>query len=255
MASGPVDDLTTPQRPLKILTANLFLYNRSPVALLEWIAQENPELIALQEFSLANEQDVEQALAERYPHQLLFPREDPLGMAVFSRYPITRVSIPLIPGMSFRRDMNLVVQLDLPAEGAHPASQVTVFNLHPVPPLGNGARIRDAEIALFGEVAGSIKGPVVVVGDFNMTPWSPHFKAFRQKSGLRTADDGRYKSPTWPTKGILGTAALLPEPLKFLTRIPIDYVLFSRDIRLVRQEIGPSSGSDHFPLLVELLVP
>jgi len=244
------------QRPFKIVSANLFFQNPNPLALLTWIEQERPDFIALQEYGQRAAPIIDGALAQAYPHKLVYPREDPTGMAVFSRYPFTRVTVPPVPGMVFRFDANLVVRVDLPAEGAHPASQITVFNLHPLPPIEmTGPSIRNLELALFGNLAGEHVGPLVIAGDLNITPWSPYFTAFRKATGLVSAYDGQFMEPTWPVAGILGTARFLPESLQFLVRIPIDYVFFSPDIHVVRQERGPDVGSDHFPHVVELLVP
>ena len=39
-----------------------------------------------------------------------------------------------------------------------------------------------------------------------------------------------------------------------LLRIPIDYCLVSEGIGVMDVQVGPDIGSDHFPLIVDLLV-
>jgi len=37
--------------------------------------------------------------------------------------------------------------------------------------------------------------------------------------------------------------------------IPIDHCLHSREVRIVRKQIGPDVGSDHYPVVVDFFLP
>jgi endonuclease/exonuclease/phosphatase family metal-dependent hydrolase len=84
------------------------------------------------------------------------------------------------------------------------------------------------------------KREVVVMGDFNTTPWSGRYKQFLQDSDLRNSLRGFGLQPTWH--------AALPSPLM----IAIDHCLHSPSIRTLNRATGANIGSDHLPLLVEL---
>lgn len=71
----------------------------------------------------------------------------------------------------------------------------------------------------------------IVLGDFNMTPWSPKFSTL---PGTR-AGNPRF-SMTWPS--------IFP-----LLGMNIDHIMFSEDLELVEYEILRSIGSDHYPVL------
>ena len=81
-------------------------------------------------------------------------------------------------------------------------------------------------------------GPTMLMGDLNTTPWAPTFRDFLDSSGMRDSRGGFGLQVTWPT--------YLPPLL-----IPIDHALVSPDISVRHFEVGPSVGSDHYPLLLD----
>ena len=78
-----------------------------------------------------------------------------------------------------------------------------------------------------------------MIGDFNLTPFSPYFRAFADASGLRPVRAGFWPKSTWP--GMLASAWL---------GIPIDHAFIADDLKVVSHEIGPHLGSDHLPVLI-----
>jgi endonuclease/exonuclease/phosphatase (EEP) superfamily protein YafD len=88
-----------------------------------------------------------------------------------------------------------------------------------------------------------VSGPVVVVGDLNITPYSPLFQDWLARTGLTDTRRGRTLSPSWPVQ--------LP-----IVGVPIDHCVVSHDVVIVRHRRLPAFGSDHYPILAELaLVP
>ena len=80
---------------------------------------------------------------------------------------------------------------------------------------------------------------MIVAGDFNTTPWSPHFGDLLAAAGLRNAAEGKGYIPTWPT-------------WFWPARIPIYYVLLKGPIAVTTVRRGPAVGSDHFPIIADL---
>ena len=74
------------------------------------------------------------------------------------------------------------------------------------------------------------------------SPWGAHFRRLVHDSGLRDSAQGRGVHPSWP--------AIDP-----LLRIPIDHCLLSPCIGLVDRRVGPDIGSDHYPLIVDFVLP
>jgi endonuclease/exonuclease/phosphatase (EEP) superfamily protein YafD len=80
-------------------------------------------------------------------------------------------------------------------------------------------------------------GPRMVIGDFNVTPFSPLFDDLLRDTGLIDARRVQGLQVTWPTYAL---------PLW----IAIDHCLVDEAIPVVDVRHGPDIGSDHYPLEV-----
>ena len=78
---------------------------------------------------------------------------------------------------------------------------------------------------------------MVLVGDFNSSPYAAHLRDFAERREMSMA----YGLPgTW--------YSVLPA----IGRVTIDNVLVSRDLHLSNRQVGPNTGSDHSPVYVEI---
>lgn len=117
--------------------------------------------------------------------------------------------------------------------------KMRVIGVHPVPPVGeNKSQSRNVQLSALAHYVAENPLPTVIVGDFNMTPYSPYFKDILEVSGLQDAREGSQSS--WP--------AFLPAFL----RIPIDHTLVSPDFAVVSRQVGKDIGSDHLPVQMEI---
>lgn len=171
-----------------------------------------------------------------YPHRVLRPRNSAWGIAVYSRVPIIEADdLPLDDGRS--------AQLRLRVGFA--AGPLDLYALHLASPTGRArAALRNAQLERLAGIvrrarAASPSVPAVVVGDLNLTPFSPWFGELLRKSGLRDARQPFGLHVTWPA---------LPLPLW----IPIDHCLVGGDLGVSRVAAGPAMGSDHLPLEITL---
>lgn len=136
--------------------------------------------------------------------------------------------------------------IDLPTDWSHAArwaqtsDGVRVIALHPTPPVNGVATIeRDHVIAAAAREAAA--APVsLLVGDFNATPWS-RVMIDLKKTGLQRVDCGAPWRSTWRSR--------LP-----LAGLPIDHAYVGRDIRGATCRVGPDIGSDHYPLIIDLVL-
>ena len=80
------------------------------------------------------------------------------------------------------------------------------------------------------------------MGDYNATPWSRPFWRFVDRSGLCDSRAG------------FGVQASFPA-MSAVLRIPIDHVLVSCSIGVRDRRIGRDVGSDHLPVIVDLVLP
>ena len=121
-------------------------------------------------------------------------------------------------------------------------TDVAILGIHPLAPTTpRRTELRDAQFRFAAAWARESRGPTAVTGDFNATPWSHVFGPLVD-AGLRNSQHGFGLSATFPVSG------------SFLNRIPIDHLLHSSDLMAADRWLGPAVGSDHFPLVVDLVL-
>ena len=116
-----------------------------------------------------------------------------------------------------------------------------VLATHPVPPkdrIQTGAR--NEHLVDLADEATAGGRPLLLGGDLNATPWSPHFRRLVREG--RLADSGR----------VFGLQGTWPSFAPAWLRIPIDHVLVSPQLRVRDRHTGRPFGSDHVPLLVDV---
>jgi endonuclease/exonuclease/phosphatase (EEP) superfamily protein YafD len=172
-----------------------------------------------------------------YPHKLARAEFGPYGVALFSQLPIRGDESRRMPN---DRNHYLRLRLQLPQIGA----DLTLIEVHAVSPLGFQAGLRrNAELAFIaGLAAQAADGPTILVGDLNVTPYSPQFRALERISGLASNLRARWPVGTWPSW------------LPAWAAIPIDHLLVSPQIQVLDRRVGPSFGSDHYAVTTRLRV-
>ena len=217
---------------LRALLANVHSDNRDHKQIRWVIAETNPDVIVLLE---ATPWLIEQLadLADRYPHRIAEPQEGNFGIALFSRLPLRNAAVISLGPAGLP---------SLTAELETDGRWFTLLGTHPPPPIGAAMTAdRNAQLADLARLARQTRQPLLALGDFNLSPWSPWFAQLLTDSGLHDSAAGRGLQPSWP----VGWPPLW---------IPIDHVLYSDGIQIRRRVIGPDLGSDHYPVIVDFQV-
>ncbi|QDT16099.1 endonuclease/exonuclease/phosphatase family protein [Alienimonas californiensis] len=210
---------------IRVVTANVLTRNRNAALLLDYLDDVEPDVLCLQEIDARWAEDLEPLYA-RYPYRRVEPRPDNFGMAVFSKRPATFNTI----------DCGGVPLIRCTVEMDDGRPSLTIYNVHTFPPIGaEYAALRNRQMAQVADLAAWSGGPVLVGGDLNCTPWSPHFADLRTAGGL---DDPRLGG-RGPTSWRAGNP---------LFALPIDHLLPGGGAGLMRLRAGPDIGSDHRPL-------
>jgi endonuclease/exonuclease/phosphatase (EEP) superfamily protein YafD len=221
-------------RPLHVLSANVLRSNPAPERVASFVRTSDADLVVLVEAEQARWRQVLTSIGERYPYRAPEGWRDGAPIVLFSRDPIIHTS--LIEPPTGQRPY-------LMAEIAIGAQSLTVVGVHPASPSltndGRDTRRRNRTLDHIAKHMASADTPVVVAGDFNTTPFSPHFVDLIKAAGLRNAAAGHGWMGTWP-QGF------------WPARIPIDHILIKGPLIATRFERGPAIGSDHFPVLAEL---
>ncbi|MDX2089978.1 MAG: endonuclease/exonuclease/phosphatase family protein [Kofleriaceae bacterium] len=217
--------------PVRVLSLNVLTANTGTHAVRTLIETARPDVIGLVEVNQRWLDELAPSLAA-YPGRLAYPAEDNFGVALFARGPVTGTIEELGAPLS-----TIVGEVSL--EGV----RLTAVVAHLVPPMTSRwadyqTTQRDGLASRVAELA----GPVIVMGDFNATPWSRTLRGLVARTGL------------CDTRAGFGVQASWHAAIPFM-RIPIDHVLASCSIGVRDRRIGPDVGSDHFPVIVDLVVP
>ena len=228
-----------PSRRFSLITYNVSVSNHRDADVIAWLATRPADVVALEELPEGMARQL-RALKDVYRHQFIIEPGARLNsevyaghesLAVLSIHPITARGVVRPSGQG---KLSLLAQISVP--GAEDPWIVVVHPSNPASPARLSAR--DSYLLDLAELIAELEGPVIVAGDFNVTPYAPTFALFLSASRTSTARDF---PATWPS--ILG-------PLG----IPIDHVLV-RDARLTNLEAFPSMGSDHRALKAGILLP
>ena len=195
------------------------------------VARLEPDILGLTELTPAWAAAAAAASPTVRPRRLV-PQRDVYGMGVLSRRPPARVSVERFPASG---PVTLVARFDV-------AGRPLTFVLVHVHTSFAGA-VHERELRALAAARPHLGRRLVVCGDFNTVPWSAQLGEFGESTGLRDAFAGSWPVYSWP--------AWSP-----LLRVPLDHCLVSDGLSVRSRSFGPSSGSDHFPLVVDLaLVP
>ena len=175
-----------------------------------------------------------------YTFSIEEPRWHGFGLALYSRY---RIVDSEIHRLTKTRTDNVFVVAYIDVLG----QEVAVCACHFLAPMSpTRSEIRKDQIAEVAAIIQQIQNergvPVVLVGDYNMVPWSSFTHDLRRVAGLRDSRQGYPYHGSWPT----GNSVL---------SIPIDNAFVSREIHVHDRWIQETTNSDHFPLLIKFSFP
>lgn len=173
-------------------------------------------------------------LKELFPHQIKYLENSPFGIVMASKYPIEFGAISYEPSRLFP---HIEATIKLPGRD----TPLALFAVHAPPPISaDMAGYRNQKLDYIArKVAAQPHATPIVVGDFNLTPWSPYFKKFVENSGLRSAHTPRRFDHTWPVTFDNANIGLA-----------IDHSFAHSSLALVKRTLGPDLGSDHLPVTV-----
>lgn len=218
-------------RTWTFLSINLLYRNPEVTRVTSYVRQVQPDIVVFQEVSHRWAADLEQ-LGDLYPHRSTQARKNGFGVAVFSKEKPESLRM-------LAQDTR-VGELAVFGEWTSAGQRFGLAGVHPDKP-DKEWKVRNrrsylGEVAQWCDARARASDPVVVIGDFNATPWSASMKAFTRDTRLRNTSQGTIFGATWNVW----------EPHRLL----IDHALLSSRWTLLSREVGPDIGSDHRPLLI-----
>ncbi|MFZ1105710.1 MAG: endonuclease/exonuclease/phosphatase family protein [Hyphomicrobiaceae bacterium] len=218
-------------RDINLVTFNMAF--RDAQATVRFLLDEDPDIAVLQEVGTRQGDALRASLGARYPHSHTCGAPRRCAAAILAKRPWVAAGHE---EWTAETPEVVWVQFDDPELG-----RLRVVGAHLALPFR--AEQQTNHVARLIALRAGITGPLVIAGDFNMTPWSYRLQRLLAATGLR-----RHATflRSWPTDG----QYRLPRPT-FL----IDHVLTTPEIESVSIRIGPALGSDHLPVIAALRVP
>ncbi|MHB1963198.1 MAG: endonuclease/exonuclease/phosphatase family protein [Acidimicrobiales bacterium] len=196
------------------------------------------DLVILQEVTPEHAASLESAAAlAGLGHRWVTASDGHRGMGIWSRFELDRCGTVDAGG-----EPQLRTVLRLPGGG-----ELGVYGVHVPAPLPGRLRCWTRALrSLQAEAARSLQEsgrPLVMAGDFNTPAYLPHFRDLLRR-GLDDAAAGHpaARRMTWPNHPWL--------PALFR----LDHVLVSPGLLVDSYRVGRGSGSDHRPVVVDLVV-
>jgi endonuclease/exonuclease/phosphatase (EEP) superfamily protein YafD len=219
---------------LRLFSANVYHGNHDLGRIGQEIRATAPDLVALQELDPDGAAGLQRSgVLDRFPYAVTELRKSPSGIGLWSRLPVADSQVQDVHGMAVIKATILVG-----------SQRLRLYTVHTVAPLGDDRVRWQAQLRWVSEEIRLERGPLVVAGDFNATRYHP---SFRRLLSARLGDAherrGRGWATTWPRDRW---------PLPPLMRL--DHVLVSPDIGVRSVQEGLGHGSDHRPIIAELVL-
>jgi len=225
-----------PYESLRVLSFNVLHYHNDRYDdAIELVEKSQADIAVFQEAVEPWDEELLK-LKKIFPYHVSTPK---LQIEIYSKYPLQNTEVQL-----YGTYRGLVI------------SQISVnktdfvfIAAHTYPQLyygHEGWQIRNEQLEEgMGTQLAKIEQSIIVAGDFNVTMWSSQYKAMISNSGLHNTRQGF---------GILPTQSSYFPQFSWLS-IPLDYFLVSKNIVVENMETGRHVGSDHLPIIVDVLIP
>ena len=220
---------------LRVLSTNLKLGLADPEAVVNLVAENEIEVLCVQELTPEMLAGLERAgLSDLLPHQFLAPGASSHGSAILARYPLRELESVEPAGYPFVMPRAAVEVPD--------AAPLEAVSVHPVPPTGSLA-VEDWQDGLEALPETGMGPLTLLVGDFNATLDHREFREVLDRGYVDAGDaTGSGLTPTWPER--------LARP-----GVTIDHVLADERVAITDYEVHELPGSDHRAVSAVLRLP
>ena len=221
---------------LKVMSYNVWRENSNIPGIAEVIRNQKPDLILLQEIHRDKLKTLIAELDDLYLNEPYVTFEERKLQAMISHFPLQRVDA----GHEKGRVQKAIVST--------PKGPITVLNVHPS--RGRWQRRHQQMITLIADDITADSNPLILGGDFNTTDQSQTYRLFGPILKNAHWQAGWGFGFTYPTS----VGKLLRKiPLPPLVRI--DHIFHSKHFITQKASTLPDSGgSDHFPVIAELIL-
>lgn len=233
--------------PLKLMTHNMFGLNYDMKRMAAYIARENPDIIAFQEYFSFQFKALDPLLKPDYPYSIHCEGGKRANIGLYSKIPFVETTSGSCGKDAHKglRTARILARFTRP-DGVSFSVMTTHLDwplqLFSATPLARQAQ----QFSSLAAAVRAVPGNFILVGDFNSTPWSYAQRVFATRAGLTRQ-----------------THDLLTYPVRFSIHgwrdtwpfLPLDQIMTKGNIVIHALGVGDRTGSDHLPLLMTFSVP
>ncbi len=222
------------EEQITVATFNVYTGNKREKEVIDYVLKNNIDIILFLEINNRWNESLK-AIKETFPYAVTRPREDNFGIVLYSKYPIIKEDI-----------INLTDTLQgvptIYAKVKLNNGDINVIGTHPLPPISKEYEyLRNEQLTKLAEFLKDKQKSSILMGDFNATPWSYYMLKFLDESNYQDSNPGIFRA-TW-------------NKYHPLFAIPLDYIMTSKDIRIISHFIGNNIGSDHSLVKAKVSIP
>lgn len=228
---------------IRLLQFNVNIQNNNIEKITDVVKFEHPDIALFLEVDQNAVNKINDNLKDVFPYNFKSPGG---GLALLSRVPILDARGDDLNA----KNTNLIATLSIhnqPVEfiGTHPLVPVKPSTFHR----------RNLQLAALSDYIKKVKVPVIVAGDFNLTPWSPYYRRFVKTTKLHNTRLGYGILPSWiRSTSYLNYPKLLIFVMENFLSIPIDHCFVNDDFQVAGVHIGNNANSDHAPVITDLVL-
>lgn len=218
-AATPVDRAAP---SLKVISFNMWVGNRTLDDIERFLRDERADVVLLQEIDAKHAATLLPKLADLYPHQLSCATSSSCLLALLSRRPWTQADF-----------LNRGLQNPpmIWARFGTGDESYRIASLHQAWPYQATAQVNNIDWLIAWRQR--VTEPLLIAGDFNLTPFSWKLTKFSWETGLKRFSTYQH---SWPGH-------------RYAPIFLIDHMFSSDTIRPLDVHTGPSLGSDHLPVV------
>jgi len=216
---------------LSLLSINVNMENTNHEIVNKVIKRLSPDILLLIEINKAWHNNIMLA-HKQYRHNIIELRDDYFGIGLYSKTMLSETRVNYLGGIKIPAIYAKLTKKD---------KTISIYGVHlDWPVTKSGSDHQNSQIIDLANLVNREKSPSIVIGDFNLTPWSIRYRRFVQNTNINNCNDNKIFSGTWPRE------------LSFLS-IPIDHCFSTNEVNVINLSIlSEDIGSDHFPIYVEI---
>jgi endonuclease/exonuclease/phosphatase (EEP) superfamily protein YafD len=224
---------------IRVLTFNINIKNDQWDAIATAIRTVKPDVATIIESSVESKEELSKRLTNFLPFVY---RTSGGGLTLFSRFPLIEPE-----SKTFGNGTILVASLQINQK------VVQLIAAHPFVPLKpNSFKRRNGLLAeMTTYLQEQSPKSLILLGDFNLTPWSFYYSQLVRNTGLHNTRLGFGIEPSWVEAT---TYAPYPDWVTPLIKIPIDHLFVSQDLRVADCKAIRAANADHRMLWSDLVI-